>query len=655
MKPPGLLRPQTDPDVIMMICTAGHVDHGKTSLVKLLTGCNTDRLKVEQERGMTIELGFAPCTLGGDLCAGIVDVPGHEKFVRNMVAGVSGIDLTVLVIAADDGIMPQTIEHFQIMELLGVRQGIVALTKIDLVSEERVEEVRRDIAAFLAGTFMDGAPICPLSSETGAGVFEFYDVLVARIRGLVKQRKRGVFRMPVERVFSEKGFGTVVTGIPVDGAVRVGQEVELVPGGVTGKVRGIQRFLRNASEGGYGQCLALNVPEFSKRPPVRGQVLCEPGYLRPALQCCVHLKAVAGLDRPLVNAEAIKLHTGTAEVNGKLYLLEDKALQEGQSSFAAIVLSQPVAAAVHDRFILRRPSPAATVAGGEILLVSDAPLRRHKEQLLERLRAYHAQFQGVDPASPEGIEIEIASLLRTQRPLGTTVRDAAFTALLPETLVRDALARHALELAPDYFIHEEAYRARFDEVVARLESAAASQQLTLTLSDLRKGLAEWPAPLWNRIQRELEERSTVAVRGSKVVFKDAMQRLPEADRALGERMLGVYEATGFSSPRPEELPESLGATPDRTERILALLCNDGSLVRLAKNVVLSYNHLKKAQDLVVQTIQARGVLDSADFKDHIHSSRKYALAILDYLDARRVTVRSGNDRRLAKDYERRLV
>ncbi len=337
-------------------------------MVKLLTGCNTDRLKAEQERGLTIELGFAPCFLGNNLCVGIVDVPGHEKFIKNMVAGVSGIDMTILVVAADDGIMPQTVEHFQIMDLLGVRHGIVALTKTDLVAAERVQQVAADIRAFLNGTFMEDAPICPVSSETLDGYDQFYDVLVKEITGIVKRRKVGVFRMPIERVFTQKGFGSVVSGIPVDGTIAVGAQVEVVPGDQTGKIRGVQRFLRDAAEGGYGQCLALNIPDFNRNPPARGQVLCLPGYLKPARFFHVKLTAVVGLEKPLRNANEIKFHTGTVEEPGKLYLLEDKTLEGGQTGLASIALSDAVAAAVHDRFIIRRPSPVERYSQSHTLL-----------------------------------------------------------------------------------------------------------------------------------------------------------------------------------------------------------------------------------------------------------------------------------------------
>jgi len=645
-----------------MLCTAGHVDHGKTALVRLLTGCNTDRLKVEQERGLTIELGFAPCVLGGDVAAGIVDVPGHEKFVRTMVAGVSGIDMTILVIAADDGIMPQTIEHFQIMELMGVRSGIVALTKTDLVAPERVAQVADEIKTFLRGTFMDGAPVCPVSSETGEGVFDFYETLVAQIRNIAKRRRRGVFRMPIERTFAQKGFGTVVTGIPVDGTIEIRAEVELVPGGVTARVRGIQRFLRDTSEGRHGQCLAINVPEFGKRPPERGQVLCVPGYLKPAVFFHVSLLAVNGPGKPLANAEAIKFHTGTAEENGKVYLLHGKKkLAAGERALALVVSSKPVAAAVHDRFILRRPSPAATVAGGEILSASMALARGKKDAAVRQLEEYETLWRGVDPADEEGIEIELAYRLRAQQPLGTTVKDLAVAAFLPEAVVAECLAR-AVERGDDlmvlpggYYIHKDMYRARLEEVEARLDQAAANSNLSLGLTDLRKGLQTWPQALWNALQAELERTGRIAVRGAKLVLHDAVKTLDKADRDLLERLLREYEVTRFNSPRPDELPARLDAPQQKIDRLLKLLCDDGRLIRLAPNVVLSYNAVRDAQNIVLDIIQKAGVLDSADFKYAIESSRKYALALLDYFDTRRITVRNGNLRRLAPDYERGLL
>jgi len=656
--PPGLLRAGVNPDVIMMICTAGHVDHGKTSLVKLLTGCNTDRLKVEQERGLTIELGFAPCFLGGNLCVGIVDVPGHEKFIRNMVAGVSGIEMTVLVVAADDGVMPQTVEHFQIMELLGVRHGMVALTKIDLVAEERVAEVRVEIAGFLKGTFMDGAPICPLSSETLDGYFEFYKTLVENIKSLAGRRRRGVFRMPIERVFSREGFGAVLSGIPVDGAVRLGDQVEVVPGNQTGRVRGIQRFLREADVGSFGQCLALNVSDLSKRPPLRGQVLCAPGYLKAATAFHLRVKAVGALEKPLQNAESIKFHTGTSEETGKLYLLEGKTLGEGAAGLATVVLSSPVAAAVHDRFIVRRLSPAVTIAGGEILAVAEDGQRPRKKEMAERLAAYCAMLEGVDPFSDEGLTRRLEYFLLVTRPAGAAPAEISRGTLLPIEGVKEGLARlgaagKVLALGGDFWVHAEGYRACLATLKARLKQAAENA-LSLNLADLRKDLA-WAPPLWARLREELEEEKLVQARGAKLILREAADTFGGKERELLARLVALYENAKYETPRPDELPALLGAPQEHIDRLIEHLLNEGQLIRIAKNVLLTHNWFQQAQTLVVAIIKEEGVLNSGDFKTHIGSSRKYALAILDTLDARKVTIRIGNDRKLTRDYEKRLA
>jgi len=649
-----------DPDVIMMIGTAGHVDHGKTRLVRLLTGCNTDRLKEEQERGLTIELGFAPCLLKGEVAVGIVDVPGHEKFVRNMVAGVSGIDMTVLVVAADDGIMPQTIEHFQIMELVGVRHGMVAVTKTDLVSEERVLEVVEQVREFLTGTFMEGAKICPVSSETFDGFFEFYEVLVEEIQGLTKRKSDGVFRMPVLNAFTQQGFGAVVTGIPVDGTIGIGDQVELVPGQRKGKVRGLQRFLRDASEGGFGQCLALNVPELGKNPPSRGEVLCAPGFMESRESFHLRLSVVGGVGEPVRNAEHVVFHTGTSERRGKLYLLEEKVLGPGQVGLGTIVLSTPIAAAVHDKFIIRRPSPAMTVAGGEIIGLAETGRKPNRKRILGRLQAFVETFAGIGPTSPERREREIEYFLRSDGETGASLADIGRGTLLAREVVEDRLSRLAKEekvllLGPDLFIHRESYASCLEEAARRVEEASSdATSLSLNLADLRQGL-DWPAALWSRIQEDLEASKLVARRDDKLVLETAVSNLDDADQDLMTRLHAVYEESGFRSPRPDELPERLGTSPVEVDRLLDLLCARGKLFRLSKNVVLSLSWVREAQTKVIEIIGEKGILDSGEFKHVIGSTRKYALAILDFLDARKVTVRRGNLRSLSANHEKNLL
>ena len=657
-QPPGLLPEASNPDVVMMICTAGHVDHGKTLLVKMLTGCSTDRLKEEQDRGMTIELGFAPCFLGGDLSVGIVDVPGHEKFVKTMVAGVSGIGLAVLVIAADDGIMPQTVEHVQIMELLGVRQGLVALTKIDLVTEEQLRQRIDEIRTFLKGTFLAEATICPLSSKTFDGYGDFYDTLVRRIRGILRQPRPGIFRMPIERVFTLSGQGTIISGIPVDGSITNGSMVEVVPGGYSGRIRGIQRFMRDASQGGYGQCLALNMPDLNKNVPARGQVLSLPGCMHPAACLQVNLVMAPGIKRSLRNAEEVKFHTGTFEENGKIYLLESQELNAGETGLATVVLNNPVAAAPHDRFILRRPSPSETLAGGAILLLSPESERPKKAQILPILQTHRSFFAGIDPHSETGVDKRVEWFLAWEKKAGASLNDISKGTLLGEEAVQRALGRlvpagTTIQLSEGFYIHSQAYKAHRKQIEDRIREASG-RELSVSIADLKKD-SNWPPPLWQRIESELEKESQIRRRGDRIILSAALEKMPPQDKSLMEHILKLYQETGFQSPRPDELPEKLHAPADRINRLLGLLCNEQQLFRLTPQVVLNREHLKKAQTITIDLIRKNGMLDSADFKTHIESSRKYALAILDYFDTRRITVRNGNERKLAAGHETRLL
>jgi selenocysteine-specific elongation factor len=659
-QPPGELRSGTKPNVLMMVCTAGHVDHGKTQLIRLLTGCETDRLRVEKERGLTIELGFAPCVLEGDLCIGIVDVPGHEKFIKNMVAGVSGIDMTVLVVAADDGIMPQTIEHFQIMELLGVSRGIVALTKIDLVSEERIKQLSREIRDFLKGTFMEDAPVCPVSSLTYAGFPEFYDALVQQAKSLSRRYKSGIFRMPVSHVFTRKGFGVVVMGIPVAGSIQVGTEIEVIPGHQRGKIVGIQQFLNDTRNGEYGQCLALNIPDFDKKPPVRGQILSLPGYLEPASMFHLQLRSIRGLRSPIRNAEQVKFHTGTIEQLGKIYLLEDEVLEEGETGLATVILSNPVAAAPQDRFIIRRLSPLTTVGGGNIISVSHSEKRPKKKRMAERLNDYLAFFQDVDPLSAEGLERKVECALRTELKKSASLEEISKGTLLTKDSVKESLSRlvedkKIISLGTEHYIHSDAYSAFLSSVESRLRKAVSEDgALSLTISQLRQDF-NWPVRLWKRIEEDLQRRDVVKREGTRFILQGAVEKLSPEKRRLMTNIQKVYAETGYHSPRPDELPKMLQASKEEVDRILNYLYSQKKLIRLSKNVVLDYDSFKKAQDRVVATIKEKGALDSADFKQYIGSTRKYALGILDFLDSKRITVRTGNIRKLTPDYLKYLL
>jgi len=499
-----------------------------------------------------------------------------------------------------------------------------------------------------------------VSCETFEGYFEFRAVLSAEIGKLVKRKRGGVFRMPVEQVFSRKGFGSVIMGVPLDGSVSIGDEMELVPGGNRGRVRGIQQFLRDTDHGEYGQCLALNIPDFGKTPPERGQVLSPPGYLAPSLSVHVRLRAVPGLAHHLKNAEEVKFHTGAVEENGKLYLLEEKTLAPGGSALAAIVLNNPIVAAAHDRFIIRRPSPASTVAGGEILGLSGSGDKPRKRVISEELRVYESFLDGADPLSPEGMDRRVEYFLRKSGGKETAADEISKEVLIPKSGVDTILA--ALEkqgcirrLGQDVCIHADSFRELAQALKTKLkEAASVSGALTISLGEAQNGFECFPR-LWKALEDELTRERFITRRGHTFVLEDAAGKLSGREKEIMDRLLALYGETGFKSPRPEELPDLLDAPENLVRTLLDYLVGGGFLVRLSENVILSRSWFLEAQDMVIRIIRDQGELDSADFKHHIDSSRKYALAILDYLDSLRVTLRSGNMRRLAPDYERRRM
>ena len=371
----------------IVLGTAGHIDHGKTTLVKALTGINTDRLKEEQLRGITIELGFAWLDLPGGLRIGIVDVPGHEKFVKNMVAGATGIDVVAMVIAADEGVMPQTREHMEICQLLGVKYGFVVLTKTDLVDDEWLELVTDDIRKFVKDTFLDGAPLLPVSAVTGKGIPEFIKTLDELSPKIPGRSSSGLFRLPVDRVFTMKGFGTVITGTLISGKVEVGETIMIYPSGVTSKVRGIQVHNESVNEAVAGMRTAINFQGLDKTSVDRGEVVSTPGALIPGYMLDVSLHLLKSNRKPVKNRTRVRFHTGTSEILGNLILLDREELLPGEETVAQIRLDSPTAVVKDDRFVLRSFSPVRTIAGGQILNPVPRKHKRFKPEVTEGLKS----------------------------------------------------------------------------------------------------------------------------------------------------------------------------------------------------------------------------------------------------------------------------
>ena len=630
----------------IMLGTAGHVDHGKTALVKLLTGCETDTLAEEKQRGLTIDLGFAPCRLADQRIVGVVDVPGHVDFIRNMVAGAHGVDVVIFVVAADDGIMPQTHEHLHILTLMGLRHGLVALTKIDLVEAGRRTAVAEDLRRLLAGTFLANAPICPVSNITGAGYPEFFDALNQVVNTCEDRPSSGGFRLWVEDVFTIRGPGTVITGIPSSGRVRIGDRLTLLPADLTGHVRRMQVYGEDATEARAGECVALNLPELDHQTVRRGMMLCESDTVAPVSMAEGELRILDSVKSKVEDFLEVHLHIGTASVLARVAMLEGVEMSAGLTQMVQLRLAEPLPLTPGDRFVIRAnlPSPGqtglATIGGGRILGVSNVRLRRKKPWTLDSLTA---RRNAVDVP-----ECWCELMLREGPPLSITDLQKKCR-LRPEELaaVLDKLRAKGLvaALPGGALIHSTVVAetsARIMEIVEAFH-AASPQRAGISRDELRLrvgGHAELcelaTASLISA--RRLEQPGTVLTRPG------WNARISDRDQQLSDRVSAAFQRAGWAAPTAAELATTLGEPLAHVEKTVKLLTERAVLARLDERLYIHRDALEAARQVALQLFTQKPQFSTMEFRDALGVSRKYAVPLLDHLDRIRFTVRSGHDR-----------
>jgi selenocysteine-specific elongation factor len=621
--------------------TAGHIDHGKTALVKLLTGCETDRLKEEKERGMSIELGFAPCLIA-DLEVGIVDVPGHEHFIKTMVAGATGMDGVLLVVAADDGIMPQTLEHLDILTLLGIRHGFVALTKVDRVGPERVEEMRQNLETLLRGTFLEGAPIAPISNITGEGFDGFIKALQTLVRSIRPKSAAGVFRLPVERAFSAKGYGTVIAGIPVAGQVRLGDEVVLLPEETKGKISGLQAYGRNTEAAMAGQCAAVNIRHWAAQEIPRGSVLTLPGYFDPAQWFVCKLRLLAHETCFLKNAARITFHTGTSEVPATAYLMEGDRATRGAECLVQVRLERPIVAGPTDRFILRTQSPPVTIGGGMVVEAIPGRLKRNRPEILADLEE---RWQAVQDETAF-----VAYCLKHSPTVAVAESDVARrTKIMPKRLqeiFRDLVAKgQAISLGSGL----AACRERVDEAEKALLAALAAFHKSSPESPGIDGESLVAAAA---VEKEVAAGLLARMKaGGKIVEKSGRLALAahrpavaDEDRAAMDKLEKLFRERPFSPPSPAEAAAEARLPAARAAKALRVLTETRRLVQVAPEMYFHQEAIDRARQILTDFIHKEGQLESVKFKYLLDTSRKFAIPLLDYFDNIGVTRPSGHTR-----------
>jgi selenocysteine-specific elongation factor len=630
----------------LILGTAGHVDHGKTSLVKALTGINTDRLKEEQERGITIELGFAFLDLPCGHRLGIVDVPGHERFVKNMVAGAAGIDLVAFVVAADEGIMPQTLEHFEICRLLGVKRGLVVITKKDMVEPDWLDLVQEELHDFLADSFLADAPMVAVSSITGDGIDEVKNVLNQLVAASDFAEAFGPFRLPVDRIFSMKGFGSVVTGTSLSGRIKVGEPVAVFPAQHLGKVRGLQVHGQDVGEVEAGVRTAVNIQGIDKEMIERGDVVATPGCLQPSYMLDAEFLYLSGNSKPLKNRARVRVHLGTAEVMGRVVLLADEELAPGAAANVQILLESPVCAWPGDRYVVRSYSPVHTIGGGSVFNGTPTKKRRRFKVTNEELfQVYH-----------QGTVEDLALLhVRESGPAGLTqdalaARIGLFGKKLDKLLQAPLSARRLLLVDAErrLFVDATVVVALQEQALALLGEYHTNNPMKAGFSkeELRSRLPEAMGPrLFLTVLQEL-------IKQGAMVQEEAMVRLTghavsmAADAGLlRSEMERLFLEAGLQPPITNEVTSTFAHYgPKLVRQVLDLLVQEKVVVKVSETLYFHHQALEDVGAKVVALLKSKGEMEAQDFKGLTGLSRKFSIPILEYLDKQKVTIRVGDKR-----------
>lgn len=631
-----------------VIGTAGHVDHGKSTLVKALTGIDPDRLKEEKEREMTIDLGFAWLTLPSGEQVGIVDVPGHKDFIKNMLAGVGGIDAALFVVAADEGVMPQTREHLAIIDLLQVRGGVVAITKKDLVEDEEwLELVVAEVAEELEGTVLAQAPIVPVSARTGEGLPALLEALDRYLQTTPARRDLGRPRLPIDRVFTIAGFGTVVTGTLSDGHLTVGQEVEVLPQGLRARIRGLQTHKKKIETAVPGSRVAINLGGVSTDQLKRGDVVTLPGALKPTRLIDVRLQYLTDAPKPLKHNAALEFFSGAAEIQAHVRLLDQEVLRPGETGWAQLRLASPAVLAKNDRFIVRQPSPGATIGGGVVVNVH--PQRRYQRFRPEVI----ARLETMAHGSPEEVLLQS---LESQQPgearelvkrcgLPAEAAAEALNTLLSEGQIiilsgrQPATAIQQPAASNQYLISRSGWQSLIEDLSAVLRGY--HQQYPL-----RKGMSRQELKSRSRLEgRIFNEVMSMAAREGKLVEEETVVRLPQHEVKFGpaeqrkvDALLAEFRRNPYTTPSVAECEAQVSA------EVLNALIEQGKLFRVSEDVIFLTETYEEMVDRIVARIEREGSITVAQVRDMFGASRKYALALMEHLDERKVTKRVGDER-----------
>ncbi|WP_045218488.1 selenocysteine-specific translation elongation factor [Desulfonatronum thioautotrophicum] len=625
--------------------TAGHIDHGKTSLVKALTGIDCDRLQEEKKRGITIELGFAFLDLPGDIRLGVVDVPGHERFVKNMVAGAAGIDFVLLVIAADEGVMPQTREHLEICTLLGIQRGLVALTKVDMVEEEWLELVQEDVRAFLEPTFLAESSLIPVSAHKGIGLENLRQEIAGLAREFHRDPRSDVFRLPIDRVFTMRGHGTVATGTLVSGTLKVGEELEIAPNGLKSKVRGLQVHSDSQERAEVGQRTAVNLHGLEVEDLERGMVLSHPGTLYPSTTWDLELTCLSSTPKALKHRTQIHFHHGTREILARIYFLDRDKLEPGDTAMTQVRFEEPMVGMYGDRCVLRSFSPLRTVAGGKLINPLGRKVKRHSATVGQL--AELAESQGDRRIL---LQLELAGLT------GLTFGQLrALTCLEAKELEKQL---QLLGGRQEAFLFERDSRTYVHGRLAQELCASIAEHVREfhRKEPMKQGISRgalasgWGRKLHPKLFHFILERT---LKQGALTADGDLFRLPEHKVSLASdqvklrgAILRAYQQGGLTPPNVKDVLTPLDLEMKEAAPVFRLLQEQGELVKVKEDMFFSVQAMERIKEMVKGFFQDNPELEPADFRTVTGLSRKYTIPLLEYLDKEKMTVRVGDKRRL---------
>lgn len=630
----------------IIIGTAGHIDHGKTTLIRALTGRNTDRLREEQERGISIELGFTYFDLPSGKRAGIIDVPGHEKFIKNMLAGVIGIDIVVLVIAADEGVMPQTKEHLAILDILGIKKGFIVLTKQDLVDEEWQELVTEDIGNAVKGTFLEGTEIIPVSSTKGIGLDKVVEK-VDKLADEVEERDNtDMPRLPVDRIFSISGFGTIVTGTLISGTFKVGEEIQVFPGNKVGRIRSLQVHDQDAPIVYAGQRVAMNIAGLKKSEIGRGDVIGPIGSMQETLMLDVKIRLLEDIPKIIENRARLRLYIGTKEVLCRIVFLDRENLSPGESCYAQLRLEESIVAKRGDKFILRFYSPMFTIGGGEVLESNPTKKKRYDENVLEELsikekgeskEVFEKIIKDRSSEFPSAKELSVITVM----PQGKVIEEI-------EKLEKDNKVLAFQQGKELFAIHVDYYQLLKNSIINELKNYHMKKPLKPGISK-----EELRSKYLNKIKQKLSDsfinylisENIIEQNGESICLKGYEVKYNEIQEKIRYEILRIYLEEGFTPSKRGEIIEKIRYNIDEVEQVFDSLVDNGEIIKLKEDLFIHKDMVLESIEKAKLFAKSNGYITVSDFRDILNTNRKMSMALLEYFDQRKITKRI-EDRRV---------